>query len=253
MNLSKYKLPMDELPFRIRESLKEEIHNSEFSGFNNAYELHREGSFSTGICKNNKGEILVTCVTEMFDVTPRMIDWWFGWHLPESERYQLWHPKAHVSSRLTQDNSHFTTDKEKYINIDSYVKEYIGKQLNVLCISFVEPKQFGFPELNPDTETAICAHVKDLSKNISIASITHLVSKSHKGSIMQSSFWLGMNLEHSNRVLNLLIKPLLNVSNIKAIFLTDKLALDLLVHCAEEMNHLPKFLPTLYMDFNKFK
>ena len=116
MNLSKYKLPMDELPFGIKESLKEDIHNSEFPGFNNAYKLHREGSFSTGICKNNKGEMLVTCITEMPDVTPRMIDWWFGWHLPESERYQLWHPKAHVSSRLTQDNSHFTTDKEKYIN-----------------------------------------------------------------------------------------------------------------------------------------
>ena len=55
-----------------------------------------------GICRNSKGAALVTCITEMPQVTPKMIDWWFGWHMPETERYKLWHPRDHISSKLSR-------------------------------------------------------------------------------------------------------------------------------------------------------
>jgi hypothetical protein len=27
------------------------------------------------------------------------IDWWFGWHSDEPQRYKLWHPRAHVHAQ----------------------------------------------------------------------------------------------------------------------------------------------------------
>jgi len=247
-DLNKYKLPMDELPHSTQKSIKMNIKKLEFPGFKDAYKVHKEKVFKNGIYRNQNKEMLITCVTEMPKVLPKMIDWWFGWHLNESERYKLWHPKAHISVFLKDDNSHFKTDKEKYLNMDSYVKEYIGNKLNHLCISFVEPKQFGFSSLNDETETAICAHVKDMSNNISVASITHWVWQTAEGSKMQSSFWLGMNPTHTNSILNSLFRPLLESRLAKNILVTDELARNLLIHCAEEMNHLVKFLPTLYND-----
>ncbi len=239
---------MGKLPQSIKESLKKDIKNREFLGFKDAAQLHQKDQFSNGIYRNQNKEMLVTCITEMPVVSPKMIDWWFGWHLSESERYQLWHPKAHISASLKEDNSHFKTDKQKYLNMDSYVKEYIGNELNDLCISFVEPKEFGFLNLNDEKETAICAHVRDMSNNISVASITHFVNQNAEGSRMQSSFWLGMNPTHTNSILTLLIKPLLESRLAKNFLVTDALARNLLIHCAEEMNHLVKFLPILFKD-----
>ena len=247
-DLNKYKLPMDELPRDIKKSIKKNIQELEFPGFEKAYKVHKETVFKNGINRNQNKEMLVTCITEMPGVSPKMIDWWFGWHLNESERYQLWHPKAHISAALKEDNSYFKTDKEKYLNMDSYVKEYIGNELSNLCISFVEPKEFGFSNLDDEIETAICAHVRDMSNNISVASITHLVSRNAEGARMQSSFWLGMNPTHTNSILTLLIKPLLESRLVKNILVTDELARNLLIHCAEEMNHLVKFLPILFKD-----
>jgi hypothetical protein len=83
---------------------------------------------------------------------------------------------------------------------------------------------------------------------VSIGSLTHLVGKTSAGSVMQSSFWLGMNPQHSNSFINFIINPIINLKKIKLMLLPDKLAYDLLKHCAEEMSHLAKFLPQLYND-----
>ena len=246
MNLERYKIPMGELSSSIKDSIQQKINYCEFLGYEHANKLHKEEKFSIGIRRNSRGAALITCITEMPEVTPKMIDWWFGWHLPESERYKLWHPIDHVSSDLKVDNLNFQTDKEKYIHLDSYVREYIGKELSNLCISFVEPEEFGFPNLNSEKETAVCAHVTDLNRNVSIGSLTHLVIKTSNGSKMQSSFWLGMNPRHSNSFINFIIKPIINIKRIKLILLPDQLTYDLLKHCAEEMSHLAKFLPQLY-------
>jgi len=248
MNLDKYKIPMEELSSSIKESIQQKIQHCDFLGYEHADQIHKENKFSIGICRDSRGAALVTCITEMPEVTPKMIDWWFGWHMPESERYKLWHPRDHISSELKVDNSNFQTDKEKYIHVDSYVTEYIGKELSNLCISFAEPEEFGFPKLDPEKETAVCAHVRDLNRNVSIGSLTHLVTKTSTGSVMQSSFWLGMNPQHSNSFINFIIKPIINIRKIKLMFLPDQLTYDLLKHCAEEMSHLAKFLPQLYND-----
>ena len=65
---------------------------------------------------------------------------------------------------------------------------------------------------------------------------------------MQSSFWLGMNLQHTNSFINFIVNPIINLRIVKLMVLPDQLTYDLLKHCAEEMNHLAKFLPQLYND-----
>jgi len=213
--------------------------------------IHRDQTpFLDSITKDSEGSYLIQCETIMPEVTPKMIDWWFAWHMPESERYKLWHPRDHVSSKLVVDTSSFETDKEKYIGIDSFVTEYIGGELNKLCISFKKPSLFGFDYLQEDKETAVCAKVVDTSRHIEIGSLTHYVKQTDHGSVMQSSFWLGKDSQHQNQILNLLIKPLLRLQTIKSFFLNDRLVCNLYIHCSEEMNHLSKFLPDLYAEMN---
>ena len=73
MNLDKYKIPMGELPSNIKESIRKEIQYCDFLGFQHAFEIHKEKTFSIDICRNSKGAILVTCITDMPQVNPKMI------------------------------------------------------------------------------------------------------------------------------------------------------------------------------------
>ncbi len=43
--------------------------------------------------------VMVACATDMPGVRPQMIDWWFGWHVSDHQRYKLWHPRAHTRTR----------------------------------------------------------------------------------------------------------------------------------------------------------
>ena len=250
MNLEKYQLPMGRLPKRVSESIALGVRDGEFGDAQDAFELHSSQAFSGGVCRAAGGNLLVTCVTDMPRIRPHMIDWWFGWHLPDSERYQLWHPRAHQSSSVLEDRTSLTNNRDKYIGIDAYVVEYIGAQLSRLRISFVHPANFGFPPLDPDEATAVCARVADVSRRIATGELVHFVKRTAAGSVMQSSFWLGENLAHENAIVGALLNPFLNTKRVRKFFLRDQLGLDLLTHCGEEMSHLATFLPQLYEDIH---
>ena len=148
MSLGKYQIPLGSLPQKAKETLSNDVINSDFLDFRNAKEVSQGSIYQDGIYRNNSNQVLVKCSTVMKGVTPKMVDWWFAWHMSKSERYKLWHPRDHISAELKEDRSSFKSDKEKYIGVDSYVKEFIGKELNELCISFSEPSSFGFIDLN---------------------------------------------------------------------------------------------------------
>ncbi|GIT37878.1 MAG: hypothetical protein Ct9H300mP6_17460 [Gammaproteobacteria bacterium] len=76
---------MGELPQSIRESIKNDIKNCEFLGFKDAAHLPQKRTVFRWNIRNQIKKCGFTCITEMPKVTPRMIDWWFGWHLNESE------------------------------------------------------------------------------------------------------------------------------------------------------------------------
>lgn len=247
MDLSKYKKPLSPLSSSVISSLSKEAVLMDFHDPSHCDEIVKL-DIHDGVYKDKNSSYFVKCTTLMPAVTPLMIDWWFAWHLPDSERYKLWHPLDHVSSKLTQDRSNLNSDKERYIGINSYVEEYIGKKYSKLCISFLDPKEFGLGDLDADSSTAVCARVTDMETGVKIANLLHYVEIKDIGSEMHSYFWLGSNLEHDNKLINFFLTYLSKIQFLKGSFINTKLATDLLRHCYEEMNHLVSFLPELYKD-----
>lgn len=191
------------------------------------------------------GTALVTCVSDMSGVTPEMIDWWFGWHITEAERYRLWHPTAHISSRTLKDRSSTSNLRTRYIDDISYVDEYIGYALQNLAITFKPPQQFGFSSETLKGSTAICAETSDRKLKSRSGFLVHYVVPTATGSQMRSGFWLGY-LKSNIFGLGPVLDKALNTSIARRVLLTEELMRDFLIHCGEEMNHLTKFLPELF-------
>ena len=250
MDLSKYILPLTKLPASALEVLNQELIQQEFLDYRHSNEIVNSDT-RDGIYKDKEGSYFIKCTSNMLSVEPAMIDWWFAWFLPESDRYKLWHPSDHVSAKILQDRSELKTDKERYIGISSYVDEYIGNRYSKLCITFLDPKDFGFDLVQKKSFTAICAEVIDMEKAIKIANILHYVESTEDGSVMKSHFWLGSNLQHQNKLVNLLVRSFSKIKKLKGLFINDVLAINLLKHCFEEMNHLSLFLPELYKDMTR--
>ena len=248
MNLSKYKLPLEALPEQVRKISRQKVIETEFIDSTNCHVLIEEEDFDDGIYKNKELSYFVKCTTDMMNVTPEMIRWWFTWHLPSSERYKLWHPRDHISARLKEEGIKLQS-KDQYIGVDSFVEEYIGNKLQRLQISFKEPAVFGLE--NQQNSVAICAYVTDVNSGVRIAKLLHYVLRREKGSVMKSFFWMGSELYHSNTFKNFFVKNLTKIKLIKGFLLNDDSAMDLLIHCYEEMNHLSKFLPDLYQEFGE--
>jgi hypothetical protein len=198
-----------------------------------------------GVTRAPDGRVLITCVTDMPRVTPRMMDWWFGWHLPSSERYRLWHPQAHVAARVKEDRSTLPDLQARYVGNESHVDEYIGAKLMHLTIAFVPPSQFGISDLQAQGATAICAWTTDRSTQGRGGCLCHYIVPTPGGAQMRSAFWLG-EIRHNFALVGLLVNGVLNTPLLRRALVPDRMVLDLLRHCGEEMNHLARFLPDLY-------
>jgi hypothetical protein len=203
--------------------------------------------YPDGVRRAPDGKALVTCTTEMPGVTPAMIDWWFGWHLPESARYRLWHPPAHLRCRVREDRSALPDDRARYVGNVSYVDEHIGRSLARLAIAFHDPASFGLDGLDARGATAICAITSDRVRASEGGRLVHLVLPTAQGCVMHSAFWLG-ELHSRVPLLGPAITRLVNRPAVRRAAISDRFLLDLFQHCSEEMNHLAKFLPQLYRD-----
>lgn len=199
------------------------------------------------IRRDADGRVLVTCVTDMPGVTPAMIDWWFGWHLPASERYRLWHPQAHVAASVKEDRSDLSDDRARYVGNVSYVDEYIGRRLMKLAIAFVTPADFGWHDVDAQGATVVCGWTHDRILRGRGGCLTHYVIPVRGGAQMRSAFWLG-EVTHEVPWIDSLLHPWLNTRWARQRFVPNGLARNLLIHCGEEMNHLARFLPALYRD-----
>jgi hypothetical protein len=200
------------------------------------------------------GQLYVAVLTRMPGVDAKMIDWWFGWHYLEHQRYKLWHPRAHVANgaqRMVSDDPNLS-DREKYLNNPNYVTEYIGSRLQRVTITFAEPSTYfdvrRFPKAN--IGTAICGTIGLQKAPVKFGVLMHLIRLTEDGCEMRSRFWMGklsvdtLPASHPvNRVLS--AKPLAQYS------LPLAMGRDLLVHCATEMNHLASFLPALYEEYHR--
>jgi hypothetical protein len=249
--LAPYRLPMQPIPERLEGALAAGVRPGDFPR-SAAASLLAPGyvAVEDGVLRSANGMLIVCCRTDMPDVTADMIDWWFGWHLPQTERYQLWHPQAHIRSAVKEDRSALAGQRAAYVGNESFVDEYIGSTLQKLIIAFREPASMGLDPgrfASSGTGTAICARVSLRDRPVDTGWLLHQIRPTPYGSEMRSRFWLGdvcLRLPVIGRILT----PLLNRPAVRRRAIPDQVGLDLLRHCAEEMNHLARFLPALYAD-----
>jgi hypothetical protein len=190
----------------------------------------------------------VSVLTNMPGVTPAMWDWWFAWHGSEAQRYKLWHPRSHVHVAWEDG----LEDLGTYVGRTSQVVEYIGSTRMDLKVRFVPPGSLGVSEhlLREKGEVAICARTSIGGLPFDAGWLIHHVRPVPGGAEMRSRFWIaGDNIELrgiSGPVGRLLART-------AALFNPDvpRTAVNILVHCAQEMNHLAAILPEIYEKFCK--
>ena len=196
------------------------------------------------------GTVHVAALTHFAGATGEMIDWWFGWHGIETERYKLWHPQAHLfaQTRYQRTQRAELTDRQKYIGNTSYVDEVVGPEVYRLAIAFRHPRDLGLDQdafKDAGVSTAICARVGFSDRPIDSGYLIHLIRDTSNGCEMRSRFWLGdvhlRFLWERNLLDRVLGNPL-----VRRRMLPGRLGRDLFIHCAEEMNHLASFLPALF-------
>ena len=248
MNLDRFCIPLEPAPARIQQLIRAGVHH-DHGPFTDSIPdlLDTAEPPAEGVWRAADGTALIVCNTDFPGSTAAMLDWWFGWHLPSSERYRLWHPTAHVAARVKEDRSAAADARARYLNNESYVDEYVGRSLKHLAICFVEPEQFGFHGLDGRGATAICAVTRDRLLRAEGGHLCHLILPTARGCQMRSAFWLG-NIRHQWQWAHRLLSGVYNSPFMRKRILSDRFCLDLLQHCSEEMNHLATILPALYRE-----
>ncbi|MDX2284129.1 MAG: FAD-binding protein [Bacteroidia bacterium] len=202
-------------------------------------------SLETGYTREAGGGIHVAVLTPMPGVTPRMWDWWFGWHGSSSSRYKLWHPQAHLSARWEDGQDH-----PGYVGRTSLIEEYIGDQAFSAAIQFRHPEACGFSFAaagDPGEAVYICARLGHPSLPVDFGWLVHQVRRTAQGAEMRSRFWMGGPYIQVRQegLLAGAVSALLQRLPVMA----PGFGADMLRHCAEEMTHLAAFLPALYAEF----
>ena len=213
--------------------------------FASAATLLDEGYHQTenGYGQLRGGGFQVSVRTDMPGVTPQMWDWWFGWHGSDSRRYKLWHPRAHASARWADHNAGENSDGH-YVGRTSLIEEYLGSAYAKAAIHFLPPEQMGLPRHRLGDSVAVCARLGSSEVPVDIGWFVHQIRPTAEGAEMRSRFWMGgpyVRARHGNLLANTVVRP------VAARQLPDPR--DLMVHCAQEMNHLAGFLPALYAKF----
>ena len=254
MDLSPYKLEMLPIPERVEAALSVGVRDDLSFPLSDSGKILSPGyvPLEDGVIRNPDGTVTVCCRTDMPGVTAEMIDWWFCWHAPYSERYNLWHPKAHIRSFVKEDRTHLAGQKAGYIGVGSNVDEYIGDELTKLTITFKEPVVLDldpvrFAETN--VGTIICARAGLRDKPVNTGWLAHMIRGTDGGTEMVSRFWLG-NVDLRIPIVGRLLHNRVNSRDSRLREVPDQFGLDLLRHCAEEMNHLARILPDLYREFS---
>ena len=244
-----FKSDMAPLPAHVREAIAVGLQTVDLlPPIEDAPDLHSKGYWpvETGVTISPDGAFRVFVLTQMPGVTPPMWDWWFAWHGSDAQRYKLWHPRAHMHAAWADGRDDLT----HYVGRTSHVVEYVGNQRLDLGIRFVRPARLGLEEarLARDGEVAICARGSMLGTPMETGWLIHHVRPTPGGVEMRSRFWLaGANIRP--RGMSGPLGAVIGRFAARFVPLTDNMGMELLVHCAQEMNHLAGILPDLYAAF----
>lgn len=205
--------------------------------------LFDSGNFASQYYRQPNGVYRVQAHTEMPNVTPDMVRWWFADYLQTTDHYKRWHPKDHVWLAWDNKRPHHVIDAA------CLVHEYVGKELFKIRIQFIEPAEI-LDGVKPKAgQYIIAAKVGELNRPMNIATMCHIVNATETGSEMRSVFWMGhVSKRKGNADVKSLANHLLNTKFMRTLLIKDQFAKDLMIHCQEEMSILAGFLPALYTD-----
>lgn len=153
--------------------------------------------FQVGYCVASNGTGYVANSTYMKDVTPEMIDWWFGWHPVGSDlRYKIWDRDDHYYARA--DKSEYVKDpkvpcSEKTWGVNHSILEDIGMGPDPLTLCFKKPSDLGYDMSKIGTK-GCAAMVCAVGEGKAPAFMTHKCRKVDGGVMFESRFWMGYGL-----------------------------------------------------------
>jgi hypothetical protein len=150
---------------------------------------------------------------ELRGITPEMFGWWAD-HIDNSERYKLWHPKAHISFKWEVPPS---KTKDGHTGATSNFEEKIGEVIIRGRIRFIDPALLPFKTTYPYVSAGCSLGPNDEPRGYSC----HEYKAEPWGVRVRSIFQLPANI------------PRESIDALRK-------------HCKEEMGQLPKFLPELY-------
>lgn len=245
-----FKPEMAPLPKHVVEALQHGPQGGmALPAFGDAAGVAEEGYQQTenGYGVREDGSYQVSVRTDMPGVTPAMWTWWFGWHGCDTRRYKLWHPRAHLSAAWKDGDDAGRRGSQRYIGRWSIISEYIGSAMLNAAIQFVAPAEMGCPP-DGDDAVAICARLGSSDAPVDVGWFIHHIRSTPTGAEMRSRFWMGgphIAVRKAPGVASKAVRP------VASRILGDPAAggRNLLVHCAQEMNHLAGFLPDLYATF----
>jgi hypothetical protein len=167
---------------------------------------------------------------------------------------QRWHPRAHPAATWKDGAQDGPDAKDtgrqgarRYIGRWSLISEYIGSSLLNGAIQFVAPAEMGCPP-DSDDAVAVCARLGAGDAPVDVGWFIHHIRWTHGGAEMRSRFWMGgphIAVRRAPGAASKALRPI--ASRIHGNPETS--GRNLLVHCAQEMNHLAGFLPDLYEAF----
>lgn len=209
-------------------------------------------TLQNGYCLIPGGGVHLTLVTAMPGVSPAMVDWWFGWHSEEPQRYKLWHPRAHVHAAWRTAGAASLRGRARYVGRTSCVDEYVGSTLGSYAIRFLPPAELGLNEnllADPQQATCVCARVGFANGPLDFGYLAHYVSRTAEGAEMRSRFWIGGPYAEARRGGALANLAVFAVTRFLKPTAADAAAL--VVHCSQEMSHLAEFLPELHAELGE--
>ncbi|MBR3403162.1 MAG: phloretin hydrolase [Parasporobacterium sp.] len=188
-----------------------------------------------GIFLHPEGGMEVSNLTDMPNVTPEMLDFWFAWHGLDSFRYMIWDKDDHFYCQ-TQDpeislNENLSM-KERYWNTTHMVEEVIvpGAEARRFPIHFVPPWEVGFDKAKWEKFTGTI-----ISTNGTM--IHFLRQKPEGGYELRTRFYMGWSFDGEKYTYD---------QNRPVIW---ELAEGLLLHNVKEYRHLAEILPEVYAEF----
>lgn len=243
-------------PKEVYEALKEgPVSPSDALPIQERNELLKPGYLPVerGWCIMPDGTAFVAGLTDMPNVTPEMIAWWFAWHGLEDLRYMIWDPDEHFAVHVRPEDLRRRLDynlslTERNWGTTDVVLEDIGTGSVELNIHFMSPLDFGYDPVlyrNAGEPIAVNSNTSSAVFNgVPFVSFTHVVRPTKGGIELRSRFWLGWVIIDKKPVKSSTTMP---------VELLEKLAQGLAFHCPKEYYNLAAILPDVFAENHNIK